>query len=319
MEHLHIAISSDKNYLMQATIFAKSVAVNNLQDFDSVTIHLLARDITLAQQESFRNEIESFGLKLLIYDLSEIRQMLGIDIPNTISISSYARLFLSSLISDDIEKLIYADTDALSLKSFKNLWLTDLNSYSVAGVLDIVSNKAKTNIGIDIISPYINAGFLLINLKFWRENQFEQKFIKFLHKYNGNVFHHDQGIINAICNNTIRILPPQYNVVSNFFMKYDEICNVSPFYSREEIKNGIEQAVFVHFTPGIVNRPWVRNCRHPLRNEYLRYLAMTSYGDIELPYDNRPFRLRLLTFLYFNCKPIYQLILAIRNISSKKI
>lgn len=319
MNNLHIAISSDSNYIMQSTIFAKSVAESNLKDFNEITIHLLARNISTEDELRFRNEIESFGLKLMIYDLSKIRQMPGIDIPNTISISSYARLFLSSLISKDIDKLIYADTDALNLKSFKDLWLTDLNGYSVAGVLDVVSNKAKTNIGLDCNLPYINAGFLLINLKFWRENQFEQKFIRFLHNHNGNVFHHDQGIINAICNNTIRILPPQYNVVSNFFMKYDEICKTIPFYSIQEIAKGLENAVFIHFTPGIVNRPWVKNCRHPLKNEYLVYKSKTSFRNTDLPYDNRPFRLRLLSTLYFNCKPLYYLLLRVRGLFSAKI
>lgn len=245
--------------------------------------------------------------------------MLGVEIPNTISISAYARLFLSSLLSDDINKIIYADTDALNIKSFKELWLTDLNDYSVAGVLDVVSNNAKTNIGLNIDAPYINSGFLLINLKYWRDHKIEQKFIELLHLRNGNVFHHDQGIINAVCNTSLKILPPQYNVVSNFYMNYDEICNNQPFYSKEEITGGINNAVFVHFTPGVVNRPWVRNCRHPLKNEYLSYKSRTSYKSATLPYDNRPFRLRLLSFLYFYCRPLYFLLLSVRSRISVKI
>ncbi len=319
MNNLHIAISTDSNYLMQSTIFAKSVAENNLADFESVTIHLLARNITSEKKNLLQNEIESFGLKIIIYDLNNIRKMLGVEIPNTISISSYARLFLSSIINTDIDKIIYADTDALVLKSLKNLWLTDLTYFSVAGVLDVVSNKAKTNIGLNIDSPYINAGFLLINLRFWRDNNLEQKFIEFLHHYNGNVYHHDQGIINAVCNNSIKILPPKYNIVSNFYMNYDEICKRKPFYSKEDIENGTTNAVFVHFTPGIVNRPWVKNCRHPLKNQYLSYKSKTSFNNVNLPYDNRPYRLRLLSTLYFYCRPLYYLMLKVRSRVSVKL
>lgn len=319
MKNLHIAISSDCNYLMQSTIFIKSVAENNLTEFDSITIHLLANNISQQDITTFQNEIESFGLTLKIYDVSQIRQMLGIGIPNTISISSYARLFLSSLISKDIDKIIYADTDALNLDSFKKLWLKDITGYSVAGVLDIVSNEAKTNIGLNIDNHYINAGFLLINLKYWRDNQLENKFLQFLHSHNGNVFHHDQGIINAICNNTIKILPPQYNVVSNFFLDYNEISKRVPFYSKQEVDYALTQPVFMHFTPGLVNRPWVVNCKHPFQNEYLKYKAKTSFINTELPYDNRPFRQRLLTLLYFNCKPIYYWALRVRHLFSAKV
>lgn len=319
MNNLHIAISSDNNYLCHAIIASKSVAANNLSDFHEVHIHLLANNIPEESRLRFTSSLHDFGLKCHIHNIGDIADRLGINVPDTISISSYARLFLASIIDSDIDRIIYMDVDAINTASFKELWSMNLSEISVAGVLDDVALKAKEKIGIDCDAPYINAGFLLINLHYWRKYNLEKAFLDFLHKHDGKVFHHDQGIINAVCNKTLRILHPRYNMVSNFFSQPYESFHQKPFYSYAEIKEGIENPVFIHFTPGVVNRPWLRNCKHPLKFEYLKYRNETIYKNETLPYDNRPLKLRVLSFLFFHCRVLYRLIIKLRNITSDKI
>lgn len=193
------------------------------------------------------------------------------------------------------------------------LYDLDLNGVSVAGVLDDVALKAKLNVGLKPDSPYINAGFLLINLKYWKVCNLQGKFIEFLHRHGGNVFHHDQGIINAVCNSSMKILHPRYNMVSNFFSQSHSSFTQKPFYSEYELSEGKLNPVFIHFTPGVVNRPWLKNCRHPKKDIYLKFRSKTISGIIPLPYDNRPFKLRFLSFLFFNCRWAYNTIISVRS------
>lgn len=92
--------------------------------------------------------------------------------------------------------------------------------YCVAGVQDNPALYALEAIGMDENDRYINSGVLLINLKQWRAERIEEKIIKMIQAHNGFVLHHDQGIINGVCKGKIKILPPKFNTMSQFF--FDE-------------------------------------------------------------------------------------------------
>lgn len=316
---LHIAISSDENYLEQASVLVNSVLENNRESFDTITVHFLAYLVSPDGLTIIRNLLESHTCRLEIYDLQDINQKLGIDIPNTIAINAYARLFLSSLVSPDIDKIIYVDVDAINVRPLNELWSMDISNYSVCGVLDDVELKAKTKIGLKENSPYINSGFLLINLDYWRKYHFEDQFIRFLRQHNGNVFHHDQGIINAVCNSSFKILHPKYNVMTNFFMKsYSSSCP-SPFYSTKDLTEAKESPAFIHFTPGVVNRPWCKKCKHPMVQSYLEYRTKVGLLPDSLKPDNRPLRVKLLCWSFFKCPLLYRIILHLRSKLTNKI
>lgn len=317
--HLHIAISSDENYIEQASVLINSVIENNRNSFDEITVHFLAYLVNPNSLTIINRLLESHKCRLEVYDLHDICKKLGVGIPNTIAINAYARLFLSSLISPDIDKIIYMDVDAINVQPLNELWSMDVANYSVCGVLDDVDLKAKMKIGLNANSPYINSGFLLINLDYWRENHFEDQFISFLKQHNGNVFHHDQGIINAVCNSSFKILHPKYNVMTNFFMNsYGSLCP-TPFYSTKDLTEAKENPTFIHFTPGVVNRPWCKKCKHPMVQSYLLYRTKVGLLSDSLKPDNRPLRVKLLCWSFFKCPILYKIILYLRRKLTNKI
>ena len=72
-------------------------------------------------------------------------------------------------------------------------------------------------VGLKYNDRYINSGVILINLKKWREDNLEKKFIDFINKYNGDVPCADQGTINGVCKNKILIIHPKYNTMTPMF------------------------------------------------------------------------------------------------------
>ena len=253
-----------------------------------------------------------------MYDISDINSRLKVRVPPTISISSYSRLFLSSLLSSDIDKVIYMDVDAIVSGSLEKLWNTDMKDYQIAGVLDDVSLYAKKAIGLSFDTAYVNAGFLVLNIKQWREDDIEAKILDYLIAHNGKVFHHDQGLINAVCIRKM-ILSVNYNMVTNFFVFPYHSFKQQPFYSEEEMEDGKKHPIFIHFTAGVANRPWMENCKHPLKDIFLKYKARSLYKNVPLEKDSRSTKLKILASLYYHCKPLYYFSLKLRSLVESRI
>lgn len=314
---LHIAVSSDSNYAKLVSILLVSLFENN-HWANCISVHLLSNNIDEEGIKQIEKHIPHGKGNLIVYDISDIAEKLKIEVPDTIAISSYSRLFLSSLLDEDIDRIIYMDVDAIVSGSLKKIWYTDLGKNQIAGVLDDVALYAKKAIGLKNNEPYVNAGFLLLNLKQWRLEKVESQILDYLIAHNGNVFHHDQGLINAVCNHKM-ILPINYNMVTNFFIFPYKSFKQKPFYSEQEMIEGKQHPIFIHFTAGVANRPWMENCKHPLKDIFLTYKAKSLYKNVSLEKDSRSTKLKILASLYYHCKPLYYFILKIRSLVESKV
>lgn len=316
IKHLQVAIASDMNYADITSIFLISLFENNMA-FDRITVHLLSNAISPSVIAVIRKSVPAIKGELRVHDISDIDERIGCDIPPTISISAYARLFLSSILSKEIEKVLYMDVDAVVEGSLYALWSMNMGDHQVGGVLDDVSSYAKEKVGLNAESPYLNSGFLLVNLQKWREEHIEEKMLQYLMEHHGNVYHHDQGLINAVCNRKL-ILPVNYNMVTNFFVFPYSSFRQTPFYTKEEMEEGKMHPVFIHYTASVANRPWMKGCRHPLKNVFLEYKAKSVYKDETLRRDNRSVKLRFLAFLFYYMRPCYYGILKLRSLIKEK-
>lgn len=323
-KHLHIAIAADDNYARFAATLIYSVITSNTTYFDGITFHLLSNNINPSNVAKIESLIHYNHIDLKIYDISDLSKRLGIEVPQTIALTSYARLFLTQIISPDISRILYLDTDIVVLSNLSSLWEYDLSQYYVGGCLDIFDGtKAKTDIGLDKTDPYINAGMLLINLDNWRKADLPSKFLRFLLKHNGKVHHHDQGIINGVCKQKVLLLPPEYNIHSSVISHpYRLISKITiPYYSREEYEYALNNPVIIHFTEGFYNRPWKKNCRHPYKQTFLNIQENTPWADVPMMPDKRTSVVKLLSFVFLNFPyPVYKItsriISAIRHIKS---
>ncbi|MEH7549896.1 glycosyltransferase family 8 protein, partial [Neobacillus vireti] len=194
------------------------------------------------------------------------------------------------------------DCDSIINDNLIELWNIDISDYYIAGVCDTVNDNTKLSVNMNSTSPYVNSGMLLINLKKWREEEIENKFLRFVNSFNGNVFHHDQGTINGVLNNNLLILHPKYNAMTPFFtMKRNDIMKyygLREYYSSKELNESINNPIFIHFTPAFVSRPWIRGCKHPLMSIYRNYLDMTPWKETKPYKDRRNIVEKIIAFLY---------------------
>lgn len=305
---MHIVLASDNNYAEFVAVVIASALANNE---DKITFHLLSNGISDATIQQLQRHIPADRGALQVYDISNLKEQLQIEVPNTIAISSYARLFLATILPEDIDKILYVDCDVVIADNLNELWQTNLQDYYIAGVLDTLpNNESKEKVGLLNTSPYINAGILLINLNAWRKDNLQQQFIDFLFAHNGHVHHHDQGIINGVCKGKIKILQPKYNCTSNYFSHPYSLLQKTntPFYSQKEVEDAIHTPAIIHFTEGFYNRPWIENSLHPQASVYLHYHNMTEWSNTPLRKDKRTTLVKFLSWEFLHLPyPIYSI------------
>ena len=205
MDKLYVLYSTDQNYCMHLGISLTSLLENN-KKFNNIIIYIIEKDIDDKNKSILLDIVNKYNRKIKFISFNKVENRIKIDLTNSKSKSIYARLFISNLIPESVEKILYLDCDTIVDKSLYELWNLDIEDCYVAGVQDIVPNKYKDMIGMSESDKYINSGVLLINLRLWRKITIEDKFLKFIELHNGEVPHHDQGIINGVCKGKISIL-----------------------------------------------------------------------------------------------------------------
>lgn len=302
--NLVVVYSSDDNYAQHTGVSIVSLLDNN-KHFDDIHIYVIDNKISKSNKENLKDIINCYKRKITFIDFNKYKCMLKLNMQWSISLSSYARLFISSMLPESVDKALYFDCDTVVVDKIDELWNTDMNEFYVAGVADTISSNTKSAVGITTYENYINAGMLLINLKKWRDDNIQDKFIDFIDRKNGSVTHHDQGVINGVLCKASKILNPKFNLMTVYYtMKREDIISYygidNEFYSDEVIKESLRNPVYIHFTPGFTTRPWVKGCKHPKRQVYLDYLDKTPWKNSSLEKDKSKFRVKTINWIYRN-------------------
>jgi len=137
-----------------------------------------------------------------------------------ITTATYYRLAIPALFPQ-FESAIYSDIDIIFQDDLSDLFLqTEGDPCLLAAATDFIdltrmddTLDTKQDAG-SLKDSYINAGFLVMNLEALRKDEIQSR----LHhhasiKYEQN----DQDVLNIVCKDHIRILPPVYNFQPNQF------------------------------------------------------------------------------------------------------
>ena len=302
LKDMHIVLASDNNYAPFVSVAIVSLLRTN-PDLEVLHVHLLANGVSEATLQKIQDIPGRERLHLHTYDISNLREMLQVDVPDTIAMSSYARLFMADILPKDIDKVLYLDCDVVAAASLKELWQTDMGKMWVAGVLDVLYNyEPKVAVGMQADEPYLNSGILLVNLKAWREECLTQRFLDFLLAHDGTVYHHDQGIINGVCRGKKIVVHPRYNMTSSHFSHPGKFVRrlIIPYYTDKELAEGRTAPALIHFTEGFYNRPWKHHCNHPMKQLFFDNLRLTPWADMPLQPDTRTLVVKVISWEFLN-------------------
>lgn len=293
---LTIAMATDNNYVLPTVVTITSALENsNKTDFYDYYI-LLSGTLTEESKQKFLSlENKYNNCKINLIDMKNSFSTDRTD--GHLTTAMYYRLRLPSVLSDK-DKCLYMDGDIIVNKNLIELYNTNVENYYVAGVKDAgVQRKGQDHadfLGIPSIEKYINSGVLVMNLKKMREDKIEEKFNDFMPVINNagaRQVHHDQDIINAVCNNKILILPFKFNTMVAF-RKLDEKEYMSETknnaifkkcYSLDEWLEAGTSPVIIHF---VAEKPWKKQLKLRFSSKWLEYAKRTEYfNEIKSVYN----------------------------------
>ena len=136
-----------------------------------------------------------------------------------ITTAAYYRLLAPRLIPE-YDKAIYSDVDVIFRMDLSTTFSTDLEDCLIGAVPAEGINEStngKRHLKELKLNPdnYVCSGFLLMDLKKLRENNFVDNCVK---QAANSYKYQDQDIINIVCQNRIRLLPTVLSMgVSDFF------------------------------------------------------------------------------------------------------
>lgn len=300
MINVSYASSDSFSWLMGVSIF--SLLKNNSdEDF---RIFILDNEISELNKSKIRQICDDYCVELNFIDISKLKSKIGnIKINEIWNFATFGRLFEAFLLPISIEKLLFIDCDTIVLGSVKSIYENSYDDYAIAGVKDAMSKHYFDNIGIHHDDIMFNAGILIMNLKYMRENDVVNRFLEKI-SASQSLLYLDQDIINCcIRKNEKLVLPLEYNFYSICaYCTYKEIntirkpCN---YYSLREFEDAKKNPIIIHFTTSNLDygRPWNAFNNHPYRDVFLSYLKETPFISHELIKNKKTISVKIANFL----------------------
>lgn len=241
---MHVLFACDENYVNYLSVVISSL-LGNASKSCRLNFHVIDENLSGKSKEKLSRLFSNADCSIDYIPLPKLR----ID---TLPIGSwkhsiYAKLLAAELLPN-LSKVLWLDVDILVCGDLLPLWNKDLSKHALAAVAEETLSPSqpiqhKKRLGLPKSARYYNAGVLLLNLDFWRENNVVERIFLYLtqHQKNNLIFF-EQDAINYVLQDAILEVDCRFN----FF----------PFAEKgRSIIKQLGQPVIVHF---IVNKkPWL--------------------------------------------------------------
>jgi lipopolysaccharide biosynthesis glycosyltransferase len=214
-----IASASNDRYSMGLVVALVS-ALENCRGWvhHSVLIVVLDGGIQPRNWRRLEKSLDSVGVAHRVLRFKpDLSLFEGFPLDYGASYLTYARLFLPKLLPD-ICRILYIDSDLLIQESLQPIWETNLGDTPLAAAVcahvETIGNEnlPVEELGLIADAPYLQAGFLLIDLDVWRKMNLSERCLDYLRRYPDRAPHWDQSAINAVIDQKWTALPERWNV-----------------------------------------------------------------------------------------------------------
>lgn len=287
MEKLNILYSCDDNYAPYTGISMTSLFENN-QDAAEITVYLASMDISPENIRKMKQLAQQYGRNLVLLNTKAAQEKIsqyhckgwnG-------SLATWLRFFVFDQIPEDVDKLLWLDSDTIVQGSLQPLFATDLGDAPVGCVCDSICYRSRYRLGLSAGEPYYNAGVILFNLPVWKKENILPSMMQHL-AANVSIYEaNDQDLLNDYFRGRIYKLSPLYNLQGihlaytprQYFSVYH--WKEDSYYSVQQISQAAASAVVVHFFRFLGDYPWEEgNNYHPARELFIQWRDRSLWKD----------------------------------------
>lgn len=309
---IHIVFCIDKNYVQHCAVTVTSIFSNTIASNISISIiYSNINDKSKSKLESYIKKYTS-NVKFILINESKLKRF---PVSDHITLASYYRIFLADLLDTEIKKVLYLDCDLIVKKDILNLWNVDISDYSHAAALenglDIIHKNA---LGILNNDNYFNAGVMLINLEYWRNNDISKKSFEFIQNEFNKIKFWDQDVLNFVLQSQWFVIDQTWNANEILFKPHLWKTRKFNQIKCQAFEKARLDPAIVHFTG--THKPWHSYSDHPLKHEYYQYLEKTPWNDF-VPIKKPSFFIKvvvkLIKFSLFIKKKLIDRLLALKH------
>lgn len=222
----NVVYTIDKNYPIFTLLSINSILENNLSN-NKYHFYIIENNLTNNQKKMMKRFVNKRNQNIDFININNPiinnKKAYNSTYCTHITGIALARIYTSDLLPQDIDRVLYLDSDTLILSDLTPLFKTNIDNYMAGMVLNITENEDA--VLYKFKNGYYNSGVILMNLKKAREEgspkQFEKYYNdnidKFLYnKTNEKIFPlPDQDLINVVWDGKINKLDGKWNQQQN--------------------------------------------------------------------------------------------------------
>ncbi|MEA5582715.1 glycosyltransferase family 8 protein [Nodularia harveyana UHCC-0300] len=254
---MEVLFCFDGKYEQHFGAAVTSLILNNLDNLQ--TVHIITKKITSNFQEKIHQLKTKAKIDFLIYEVEDA-EVEHLKVSQHISSAAYYRLLAAEILPNNIDKILYLDSDLIVNGSILELYNYDISDYIVAANgKKVVTTKKRLELNSNY---YFNSGVMLINLKTWRNLNIGKISIQLIRNHPEIIKLWDQDALNK--------------VIDGQFLNVDQKWNsLVDLYSRNSQVN--EQSIIIHFIGSL--KPWHIWCISPTKELYWTYLKQSPWSN----------------------------------------
>lgn len=281
-----VVCAVDNNYLRHCAALLHSLYEAHRDH--SLVVYVLHGDLDLEERGKFLHFLGQYlpSLSLLQADPSVLE---GFPVSGHVTVSTYFRLLLPSLLPAGLQRVLFIDSDAIVTDSLVELWQMPLEGKALAAVPE--HRRSCADHGY-VFGEYFNAGMMVVDLDVWRQSHLIERGRAFAQAHPDRLRHWDQDVLN-------HVFAGQWLAVGDRWNACPHLYGLTGGYdlSRDKLTpaelEAIDRPAIVHYAgPGTV-KPWHYRCPHPWKDSYLRHNALTPWAHIPLLEQPPPWPIRV--------------------------
>lgn len=268
----HITCSTDDNYLQHCVAMLCSLFENN--SAYTFQVHLLFDSLSKTSQDSIKELCDKYDNEIKFYHIgsSDLGSAKIAEHHPDLSIATYYRILLPSLLDENIDRLLYLDCDVIVLRDLSALYQMDLEGYGVAAVKDCTpeSDRHRQIMGLALDDCAFCAGVMMINLQYWREHDCQRSMLQFIENHHGDFIMEDQDVLNHEFRRHWLILPYKYGRTPMAIVPLDSSQKWNDY--QEYVQN----PAIIHYAT--YPKPWF-NISIPDDQYYWKYVKLSGFAN----------------------------------------
>lgn len=267
---MNIAVSLNKKVFFPAYVTLTSA----FENWEGGCIHayILHSELERDQIEAFQQLAEKYGGQSIECKVNG-EDFAGYRTTQDWSVETYYRLFLTDFLPEDMERILYVDTDVIINQNIREYYEQDFEGNCFVVSRDLSMKKPALDSGWHVARilreegyPYFNAGVMLYNLELLREMDLPRKFVEVEKEFHDLLYALDQDVLNYMFYGKVKF-------VDEYLYNFHAKGYASEEWNYSRVKGEVK---IIHYSGS--EKPWNVQAYH-CDVEYIwwEYAKLTSF------------------------------------------